>query len=239
MNVGLLAYAFSAGMVATVNPCGIAMLPAYISYYLATEEDISTHDVRHLWRALLVGTVVAAGFVVLFAVAGVFVSLGAYVLMTATPWIGLSIGVALTLLGIWLFAGNRLRVPGLPHLQVSRQRSLRAMFLYGIAYGLASLSCTLPIFLGVVGTAFAQTGVLQGVGQFLAYGLGMGAVLMGLTAGLALFREAALTSVRRVIPFVERGSAAFLAAAGVYIVYYWLTKGGLLMVLRDAMNTWG
>ena len=34
---GAFAYAFTAGMVATVNPCGFAMLPAYLSYFLGIE----------------------------------------------------------------------------------------------------------------------------------------------------------------------------------------------------------
>ena len=29
-----LALAFAAGLVATVNPCGFAMLPAYLSYFM-------------------------------------------------------------------------------------------------------------------------------------------------------------------------------------------------------------
>ena len=32
-------YAFGAGMVATVSPCGIAMLPAYVSLYLGAQEE--------------------------------------------------------------------------------------------------------------------------------------------------------------------------------------------------------
>ncbi len=235
MNVGLLAYAFSAGMVATVNPCGFAMLPAYISYYLATEDERPLNDVQRLLRALLVGFVVAAGFVILFAVAGTLISLGAYVLVNLMPWIGFFIGVALILLGLWLLAGNHLAIPGLPTLRVHRQRSLRAMFLFGIAYGLASLSCTLPVFLIVVGAAFTQQGPVQAFGQFVAYGLGMGLVLIILTLGLALFRDMALTSVRRVLPYVERASAFLLTGAGVYIIYYWLTKGGLLLVFQQML----
>ena len=32
-----LALAFASGMVATVNPCGFAMLPAYLGYFLGLE----------------------------------------------------------------------------------------------------------------------------------------------------------------------------------------------------------
>ena len=38
-----LALAFSAGMVATVNPCGFALLPAYLSYFLGLEDASQSH----------------------------------------------------------------------------------------------------------------------------------------------------------------------------------------------------
>ena len=43
---GLFAYAFTTGMLATVNPCGFAMLPAYLSYFLGDREPATgpTHD---------------------------------------------------------------------------------------------------------------------------------------------------------------------------------------------------
>ncbi len=229
MNTGLLLYAFSAGMVATVNPCGFAMLPAFISYYLATEDSAPQRGARALLRALYVGGVVTAGFVLLFTVAGGVISLGAYALVTAMPWIGLLVGVILVVLGVWMLAGHHITVPGLPELRVPRQRSMRSMFLFGVAYGLASLSCTLPIFLIVVGTSFTTRGPLVGIGQFVAYGVGMGLILMGLTVGLALFRDVALGTVRQVLPHVERVGALLLTLAGGYIVYYWLFIGGLLI----------
>lgn len=238
MDIGLIFYAFSAGMVATVNPCGFAMLPAYMSYFVATNKGDDGSQggepgaVAHrLGRALLVGGTLTLGFLLLFALAGTFISLGAYVLVTAMPWIGLLIGVALILLGGWLLLGRHLPVPGLPQIQARRERSLRGIFIFGVAYGLASLSCTLPIFLVAVGSAFTGQGVAAGVARFLAYGLGMGVVLMALTLSLALFQGALVGHLRRVIPYVEKVGALLLLGAGVYIVYYWLTLGQLLRTL--------
>jgi len=63
-------YAFGAGMVASVNPCGFFLLPSYISYHLGTEEDdfyqLSTGT--RIYKALLLGGVATVGFVVIFAV---------------------------------------------------------------------------------------------------------------------------------------------------------------------------
>ena len=65
-------FAFAAGMASAVNPCGFAMLPAYLGLYLGTNEQSTeaVHPVRHYGRAFLVGGSVTAGFVVLFGTAG-------------------------------------------------------------------------------------------------------------------------------------------------------------------------
>jgi cytochrome c biogenesis protein CcdA len=103
-------------------------------------------------------------------------------------------------------------------------------FLFGIAYGLASLSCTLPIFLVVVGGALAASGFVSGMVQFVSYGVGMGVVLIGVTLGVVFFRSAVDTGVRAIMPYVERAGAVALTGAGVYLVYYWtLGTGGELL----------
>lgn len=260
MDITLLTYAFSAGMVATVNPCGIAMLPAYVSYYLATGESAHVEQgegnpiplrpvfdtnpagsvaqgqvvggtLPRLLRALLVGGTLTAGFLVLFVLTGTIISLGAYALVKIMPWIGLLIGVGLVLLGGWLLLGRRVNLPGLPQLQVGRERNLKSIFLFGVAYGLVSLSCTLPIFLVVVGSAFTGQGFVTALVQFLVYGLGMGMVLISLTLSLAIFEGVLVGYLRRLVPYVERAGAVLLLGAGAYIIYYWLTAGQLLRTL--------
>ncbi len=50
-------YAFAAGMVASVNPCGFLLLPSYISYHLGTQEDGFYEQTvgRRVLKALLLG----------------------------------------------------------------------------------------------------------------------------------------------------------------------------------------
>ncbi len=233
MDTVLIFYAFSAGMMATINPCGFAMLPAYVSYYLTTGQGNPGPGgaLTRLPRALLVGGTLTAGFLMLFLVAGTLISLGVRALIGAMPWIGLLVGMGLVLLGGWLLLSRHVALPGSLQLRVRRERSLKSIFLFGIAYGLASLSCTLPIFLAVVGSVFTRQGIGGGLAQFLAYGLGMGTVLMTLTLSLALFEGVFVGHLRRLVPYVERIGAVLLLGAGAYIVYYWLTAGRLLRTL--------
>ena len=69
-----LALAFAAGLVATVNPCGFAMLPAYLSYFMGIA-DARDGGVP-LGSALKVGAVVSSGFLLVFGVAGVLITVG-------------------------------------------------------------------------------------------------------------------------------------------------------------------
>lgn len=249
MGIGLLLSTFGAGMLATINPCGFAMLPAYISYFLNLDNAGTKRDggsaplaaagvpgpvalvaprAELVVRAVQVGAITTAGFLVLFVTAGTLISLGARFIIGAVPWIGLVIGAALFLMGIWVVTGHHLTIPGLSTFRVERRRTLGGFFLYGIAYGLASLTCTLPIFLAVIGTVFLNGLALQGVGQFVAYSLGMGLVIVALTISLAFFKGALVKRIRRIIPYVERISAVLLIGAGGYLVYYWLFAGRLI-----------
>ena len=76
-----LGFAFGAGMVSAVNPCGFAMLPAYLGLYLRGDAGRAASTTQRVGRALRVGGAVTAGFVALFGVAGA-------VLAASPPWSG-------------------------------------------------------------------------------------------------------------------------------------------------------
>ena len=234
-DLGLpLGFAFAAGMVAAVNPCGFAMLPAYLGLYLgASEKDEDrTHRIQLLARALLVGAMVTVGFVLLFGIAGLIIGVGAHSLVgDIIPWLGLVIGVMLTMVGSWLLGGGKLYTSFAGRVAARigdpGQVSARGYFLFGLSYGIASLGCTLPIFLLVVGTTLAVSDIPSAVGQFLLYALGMGLVIMVLTVGMALFKGAMVGALRKTLPYIQPVSAVLMIVAGSYIVFYWLTIGGI------------
>ena len=232
--VAPLGFAFGAGVAAAFNPCGFAMLPAYMGLYLgvgANEERASF--VSQLGRALLVGVSVTAGFVLLFAVAGSIIGLGARsVVGSILPWLGLGIGILLVLAGAWLLRGGELYT-ALAQQAATRlgnpgSSNVRGYFLFGLSYGVASLSCTLPIFLAVIGSSFAASDIVTSFSQFVLYALGMGVVIIALTLSMALFKGAMLGGMRRVMPYVHPIGTWLMIIAGTYIVFYWLTLGGLL-----------
>ncbi|MDE2836357.1 MAG: cytochrome c biogenesis protein CcdA [Chloroflexota bacterium] len=234
-------FAFSAGMVSSVNPCGFAMLPAYLGLYLSENETMEAGQssvLARLLRAVLVGATVSLGFVILFAAVGTPIGLGARGIADAFPWIGLLIGVMLVVAGAYLLSGGKLYNNFAASISArfgnANSKSVRSYFTFGLAYGTASLSCTLPIFLAVIGGTFTAETFLDSVLQFILYGLGMGSVILALTIGMALFKGAIAGGLRRALPHVGTISAVMLLIAGTFIVYYWLTIGELLERIRGA-----
>ncbi len=218
-----LALAFSAGMVATVNPCGFALLPAYLSYFLGLEqpEDATGSAARRspVLRALVVSAAVTAGFLVVFGIMGLAWSSVSSAIGQRLPWFTLVIGIGLVVLGIAVLRGFEPTVR-LPHVDMDRSgRELVTMFLYGISYAVASLSCTIPVFISLVSVTLDGS-FAQSLGAFVAYGLGMGMTLGILTMAVALARTGVVTAFRRILPHMQAISGVLLVLAGLFVGYY-------------------
>jgi len=225
-------YAFGAGMVAAVNPCGFAMLPVYLSLYLGADEAQYGQRslVYRIFRAIGVTSVVTAGFGLLFGVIGVIVSAGGSFLLNLMPWFSIVIGVGLVMLGIWMMFGRHLSFDFITNLSARigdpRRISIRGFFLFGLGFGATSLGCTLPIFLVVVGGSLTAGDFTSGIVQFILYVLGTGTVLLSLSLGMAFIKGGTVLALfRRVLPYVHTISGVLLLLAGGYICYYWVTSG--------------
>jgi cytochrome c-type biogenesis protein len=227
-----LGYAFVAGMVAAVNPCGFVLLPAYLGLYLGDDRGASGSH-RPVGRAIVVSVTVTASFVLLFGFAGIIASLAASAVTPALPWIGAAVGAGLILLGGVLASGRELYAPLGPRVAhrfkaAAQTRGIGGYAAYGTAYGLASLGCTLPVFVAVVGTSLQLHGLADAAAQFVLFGIGMGAVLASLTILTAWFGEGLVARMRSLAPYIGWASAVLLWLAGAYVLYYWLIAIRLL-----------
>lgn len=216
------AFAFGAGMLAAFNPCAFAMLPSFLAYFLGVENEefARLSPVRRGLVGVGVGLLISLGFLLIFSLAGViFAALGSG-FVRVIPWLALVVGVLLTVFGLLLLLGREPHISFTNPVAGIRGRGPRALFLYGVAYGVASLSCTLPIFLGVVGSALAAGSLLGGLLPFFGYSAGMALVLVTLTVSVALVKGALIRRLRVVLPYVNKLAGILLLGAGAYIVYF-------------------
>jgi len=212
--------AFAAGLVAALNPCGFAMLPAYLALVVRGEYVSRRAAVG---RAVTATAAMALGFLTVFAGFGVLTVGAASTLQRYLPYVTVLIGIALVALGIWLLAGREIIVRGLARGARSAPTArLGSMFTYGIGYAVASLSCTVGPFLAVTATALRGDSVFSSVAVYFAYAGGFALVVGVLAVAAALASSAVVERMRRIVPYVNRISGALLVVVGVYVGYYGL-----------------
>ena len=228
MDLAALAYPFSLGLVAAFNPCGFALLPAYLSYFIGVEQSGDSQPssgaqaLGAMLRAIVVALTLTAGFVAVFGAFGVLFEtvLSQGTVLDHVGYVTIVIGVGMALLGVWMLAGRavNLRLPKMS--RGTGSRGLGSVFVFGVSYAVVSLSCTIGLFIAAVAASFSADGVANGTANFVAYGIGMGAVMTFLTLALALARTSVVGAMRKMFRWINPISGLVLIASGVYVANY-------------------
>jgi cytochrome c-type biogenesis protein len=221
-----VSYAFGAGMLASVNPCGFVMLPAFGAFFVTTDGVQQKRSTRIL-RALWMGVIATAAFIVVFTFAGAVIWAGGRALMEWVGWAGIAVGVALSGFGLYQLVTRRsVFANAASAVRVRRSRSAAGALVFGTGYAVCSLGCTLPAFLVVAGSVFIGNGdFTQAMTRFVEYAAGMGLVLTVVTVSLASARGSIASTVGRYGAVVEPTANVLLVLAGLYVIWYWTTNG--------------
>ena len=220
--------AFVAGAIAAFNPCGFALLPAYLGLYVGEGESDSVA------RALLVSTVVSLAFLVVFGIVGAAVAVAATATARVLPWLGLASGVVLVIGGAAFLAGwhpsGAVGAKLADRLGAEAGRSsVRGYAAFGVAYGLASLSCTLPVVFAVIGAGAGSTDTAAAALRLVSFAAGVACVLAAVTIVAGVLGTRGLRAWRRLGAVVPAAGGVLLLLSGAYTLYYWLTIGRTLL----------
>jgi cytochrome c biogenesis protein CcdA len=226
VNQGLVGLAFAAGLVAALNPCGFAMLPAYLLLVVRGQPHEAHEPKAGEWTAIgraLAATVgMALGFMAVFGSFGALTISAASTVQRYLPYGTVVIGLILIALGGWLLTGRELTAltPRPLGPRWAPTARLWSMFGYGVTYAIASLSCTIGPFLAVTAAGLRSGSILTGVSIYLAYVGGLTLVVGALALATATASSAVAERLRRIVPFVNRISGALLVLVGLYVAYY-------------------
>lgn len=193
------------------------MLPAYVSYYLGIKSSPA-----RLGRAIVGGLVCALGPLSVFSIIGLLASTVSSLVVAHISLLELIAGLFTFLMGLVLLA--KLKLPTFPALATKApvQKGFLGLFLYGILYGLATVSCSAPIFLSVLVYA-VSSGPLWAFTSFILYAIGMGLPLVLITVAMAKAKEAHLAKIVFLSPTLQRLAGAVLLVVGTYIIYQYIS----------------
>jgi len=214
---------FGGGLLAAVNPCGFVLLPTYLMYYLGTNGRADETVENGVGRAIRVSLSLSAGFMAVFVVVGSVSRLFTDWLNQNAKYLALVIGLALFVLGIAMLFGYRLPF-STPKLDVgdrAKDRTFVSMFLFGVAYAIASIGCTIGPFSATVLGTIDTDGFATGLVAIALYGVAMSLLVTALTVSMALTRSGLLRVLRTGMKYVEIASAIIMILSGLYLAWYW------------------
>jgi cytochrome c-type biogenesis protein len=228
---------FVAGMLAAVNPCGFVLLPTYLMYFLGiqgAEGQLAQRET--LRKALKVSASLSLGFMAVFIVAAGLANYFTNWLTANAKYATGFFGIALLVLGAAMLFGFKLPFMNPKGLQGKKDQTVKSMFVYGVAYAIASLGCTIGFFISAVFATSRNAGALTGLRNGIAYGAGMAVLVGGLTVGLAFANTWLLKLLRRGLQYMDRIAAAFVLISGLYLLwyFYWVD----LKEEGDAITDW-
>ena len=219
IDAAALSFALGAGLVAALNPCGFAFVPGYLGLVI-TGYHQDTSRAMAVARALMATVAMSAGFLTVFGVFGLLVSPLIASAQKYLPFATVVIGLVLIAMAVWLLAGRDITFLLPKSTRGMPTAHLGSMYGYGVAYAIASLSCTVAPFLALVGTSFRHGSALAGVLAFGAYAAGM-AITVGVAAvAVAIAGSSAGRIARRILPHAGRIAAVMVGLTGLYVTYY-------------------
>ena len=225
-----MSLSFIRGLVAAVNPCGFILLPTYLMYFLGVSGGVPGTQKASITRALKVSAAVSSGFLAVFLAIG-FLSVPLRSTISAnSKYVTGFIAIGLIVLGTAMLFGYKLPFMTPQIDSGKKDQTVKSMFVYGVAYAVASIGCTIGLFLATVFSTRPDETFIDSVANMIAYGAGMALLVSALTVGFAFANTTLLKFLRNAMQYVDKIAAAFVMLSGLYLAwyFYWvdLDNGG-------------
>jgi len=228
LDASAASYALLLGAVAAFNPCGFALLPAYVTLIVTGSADSAVAGPVALRRGVGFALSMTLGFLVVFTGLGLLfgaVSLSLQgSILPYVSYVTVAVGLLLVGLGVMVVVRGEPWGPGL-RMQLSAPRAtFWSQVGYGAGFAVASLSCTIGLFLAVVSQALVATNPLGVVLPFVIYGVGMGASVVAVTLLAVVAGSGVMAALRSNTSLIMRVGGALMILAGLYVVVFGLAE---------------
>lgn len=209
----LLIASFLGGVLASLSPCSLAMLPLIIGYVGGYSKETPFKTFLQLCCFIL-------GTAIVFTIIGIVCALTGKVFASALGgYFTLIIASLLLVLGLKLLEILDFETPTI--VKAMPVNSTNSIFLYpillGITFALAGTPCSTPILAGIMAFAAIGKNLSLAVLMLFLFALGQGVILI-----LAGLFTSSLKNMRTLASFTEallKISGALLVAVSVYL--YW------------------
>jgi cytochrome c-type biogenesis protein len=200
----LFSLAFLGGLIASISPCILALLPINLSY-------IGTREIKSRKDAFLKASLFVFGVIIILSLFGLASSFAGAVMVEYRGYINLIVGIIILIMGLSL-----LGIINLPLPQINVNGSGFGPFGVGLTYGLVSSPCASPVLFAVLAAAGATGSQILAILTMVSYALGYTIIIFLASLITGLVRQTRLLLNHSEL-IIKIGSIALILAGGYYI----------------------
>ena len=209
----LLLVSFLGGVIASISPCSLAMLPVVIGYIGGYANQPLSKTVVQLFSFII-------GTAIVFSIIGIICALTGKVFVSiAGNYFMLIIAAILMIMGLNLVGILDLQIPTL--INKIPQSKGNSIFLYpmllGATFAIAGTPCSTPILAGIMSVASVSSNIIIAISMLFLFSIGQGIILV-----IAGIFTSVIKQFGKVINFSEillKFSGLILILASLYFYY--------------------
>jgi cytochrome c-type biogenesis protein len=200
----LIFLAFCGGLIASISPCILSLLPVNLSY-------IGTLTITSRRDAFIKASLFTLGVATVFSLFGLFASFASTVILDWRGYTNIFVGGVILLMGL-SFAG----IIHLPLPKIALSLPVNSPYSVGLTFALVSSPCGSPVLFAVL-IAAANTGSkLVATLTMISYALGYSGLIFCTSLFTGLLKQSRILLQRSQL-IIYFGSIALILAGGYYI----------------------
>ncbi|MBW4519110.1 MAG: cytochrome c biogenesis protein CcdA [Scytolyngbya sp. HA4215-MV1] len=201
----LLPLAFAGGLLSSISPCILSLLPINLSY-------IGTREIKSRGDAFVKASLFVLGVVTVLSLFGLFSALMVTVLVKFRGYFHILVGAFIVLMGLSLWGIVRLPLP-----RTHPKVAIAGPYSVGLMFALVSSPCASPVMFAVLASGAATGSQVLSMLAMVCYALGYTAIIFfaSLFAGLAKQTRLLLENSTMII---RTGSIVLLLVGAYYLV---------------------
>jgi cytochrome c-type biogenesis protein len=201
----LLPIAFGGGLIASLSPCVLSLLPVNLSY-------IGTREMTSRWDAFLKAGSFVLGAITTLSLFGLFSSFAASVMVSYRGYIQVAVGAFIILMGLTLLGIVRLPLP-----QTHWTLPVAGAYGVGLTFALVSSPCSSPVLFAILAAAATTGSLFHSTLTMVSYALGYTAVIFVASLFAGLVKQTRLL-LKHSTGIVRFGSVVLVLLGGYYLV---------------------
>jgi cytochrome c-type biogenesis protein len=201
----LMPLAFIGGLIASVSPCILALLPLNLSY-------IGTRNIKSRSDAFIKAGLFVLGNVIILSLFGLASSFAGTVMVEYRGYINVVVGAIILIMGFGLLGWIKIPLP-----EINLDGSNFGPFGVGLTFALVSSPCASPVLFAVLAAAGASGSQLIAVLTMASYAFGY-TIIIFLASLLTGFAKQANLLLKYSENITKFGSVALILAGIYYLV---------------------